>query len=260
MAKPAANPVGFGWALVDVKTGAKTGDDDDKSKMAAQQLQTDQRPASDGKGEKISRAISLLKASGGFGSKSGLKPIKVWLTNSYAMSGANNANAFPTQSLTPIGTQDYSGFAALYDMVRVIAIEAHAIATYTGAVPSGGHWALAWDPANFGAYSSINDVLSSQKFIGPIVYSGINTAAGGTGTASFTNTGFHTLRVKLPAPKEQIVNDNTSPAVVGGGWIATSETTYYIGVIKAAITALGTGATSALSVYVRYFCEFASRT
>lgn len=181
------------------------------------------------------------------------------LVGAYAIAGVSGGSSYASQALSPIAVQDWSSYAALYDLARCVHIKI-AICPAPSAIPtivnsSLAIWLAAWDPSNLTAYSSTSDMLTAQHFIGPIQY---NTPQ--STTLTMTKTGFHTMNVILPTPKEQIANNNTSAGQAGGGWIATSDTNYIIGWLKTYQGQLGTGITPNLTVYVWYDMVFKSRT
>lgn len=115
---------------------------------------------------------------------------------------------------------------------------------------------MSWDPSNATAYSSTSDQLTAEKFDGPKAYN----APGLSIPTSVNNSGwFHWSKV-LPEPKQQIVNNNVSAGLAGGGWIATSDTNYIVGWIKTCIGSPGTGITGTIVMNVWYDCVFKSRT
>jgi hypothetical protein len=185
--------------------------------------------------------------------------VRARLVGGYAIAGTSGGSTYQTQALSPIGVQDWSSYAALYDLARCTRVKFH-ICPAPSAAPtivnsSLAIWAAAWDPSNLAAYSSTGDMLTAQHFIGPIQYNVPQST-----TLTMTKTGFHTMSVNLPTPKEQIANNNASAGVAGGGWIATSDTNYIIGWLKTYQGQLGTGITPNLTVYVWYDMEFKSRT
>lgn len=200
---------------------------------------------------------SLLSGNKGKMFKGSNKPVKVVLSASFAITGAAGAAAFGSQALSPIGVQDWTSYAALYDLCRTIAVK-FVIQPLVSSSPvtANAVWAVAWDPVNSGSYSTIPDMLTAQKFYGPVGFPGPQNI-----TTIVHPTSFHKFNVgKLPTPKEQIANNNLAGAVAGGGWIATSDTNYIIGYLKSYMGNIGAGLTPTLSVYTWYEVEFKSRT
>jgi hypothetical protein len=187
--------------------------------------------------------------------------VKVTLAAGYSIAGTSGGATYQSQALSPIGVQDWSSYASLYDMCRTIRVRMRmwpivsATPTVTGSALS--FWAAAWDPSNLSAYSSTADMLTAQHFVGPVLYDG---TTGNNLSVAFTHDGTYHLNVRLPAPKEQIANNNTAAPVCGGGWIATSDTNYICGWLKTFQGQLGSGITPSLVLYVWYDVEFKSRT
>jgi len=169
-------------------------------------------------------------------------------------SGAN-ANFFGLNALGPVGVQDWSSFGAVYDLARVKSIKAHIQSSQSAAATNAAAWAMAFDPFNPGAYSSFADVLTAKNVVGPVAFD-----CPVTGTVPVTKTGFYTLKAVMPAGDNLIQNNQVSGAPGGGGWFATSTTTFTCGYLKSAQQALGAGITSGLNVFVEYEVEFRNRT
>jgi len=199
----------------------------------------------------LSRArISKVSARGGTH-----KIIREMLVGGFAITGSANTATFSSQALSPIGVQDWSGFAALFDIARVLKVRI-CMSPYTSAQPTQQcYWVATWDPSNSAPYSSSADQLTGQHFIGPVSFNSVNST-----TLSMTKTGYFDLTVKLPTPKEQIANNNASAGIVGGGWIATSDTNYICGWFKTFFSAGGGAIVCNLNCQVFYDVEFASRT
>ncbi len=179
----------------------------------------------------------------------------VLVSNSQLASSANTALTTVT-SLTPNTAQDFSSFAAVFDLVRVTKVDFHVrLATSGTALNGTASWGVAFDPANAGTYSSVSDVMTAAFKIAPIVI--LNT----TPTApdfSMTKTGFLEFHGKLES--QRVTNDGGATAVVGGGWFGTSDTTAVIGYVKPYVPSLGTGVVSNLEFYTTYHAEFKWRT
>lgn len=235
-------------------------------KVAAKEAE--QAPSKDAKatdGQIVSPPLNVPRhlRMGRPGGKGGR--ITVRLCGQYAGQGGSSGTQYTAQALSPIGVQDWAGFAALYDLARVKAVTAKMAVTLVGAGNNlEGYWAMAWDPSNPTAYTNPADLLTAERFVGPISYGNYSNS----GTSTTVNspqpvnaTGFVGFHKKLPTPKEQIATGNSSGVqVVGGGWIATSATTYIVGYVKALFASAGTGAVISGNLFVWYDVEFRSRT
>lgn len=199
------------------------------------------------------RAVQLMKNQFR-GSKAGRK-ISVNLVAKYTMAGASNTVYNTVQALTPIGAQDYSSFASLYDIVRVkgFTLRAALGVNQTSGMVSGA-WGVAFDIANSGAYTSLADVMTATQMIVTA------TSSPGASPQVFTPDGFRHLNVRLPEQKERITSDGSAAGGVGGGWFATSATTLSVGWLKPYIEVLGSAVSANGVLYVTYHCEFAQRT
>jgi len=204
--------------------------------------------------------LKSLRATSKGGRGTGLKPVKAWLVGMYTLTSAANTNYFPSQALSPISVQDWSAYASIYDLCRVMQVEiiicpfASGPPTLSNFVP---YWVAVWDPVNSGAYASAADCLTGAHHIGPFNFNGDTVAT--SGTQSVNPSGWHRLTVRLPVPKAPVVNNNVSAGVVGG-WFGTSDTTLVIGYLKGFMALEGAGLTASWNVFVRYLCEFKERT
>jgi len=183
--------------------------------------------------------------------------ITVKLVGSYSAnftSGANQ-NFFGLNALGPVGVQDWSSFGAVYDLARVKSVTCHIQSSQSAASTNAAAWAMAFDPFNPGAYASFADVLTAKNVVGPVAFD-----CPVTGTVPVTKTGFYTLRAAMPAGDNLIQNNQVTGAPGGGGWFATSTTSFTCGYLKSAQQALGSGITSGLNVFVVYEVEFRNRT
>jgi len=183
-------------------------------------------------------------------------PVKVKLVGRYTLTSSAATPLSTVQALSPLAVSDFSSFAAVYDLVRTLSIRVHFCCLSSAVVAGFSQYAIAWDPSNIGAYSSISDVLTAQVHQGPFLI------GGGTSTRepslSSTPTGFHSMSAKLPVNK--ITNDSTAANIIGGAWMGTSNTTGVIGWIKPYVDSFGVGVSSTIDMYVTYYVEFKSRT
>jgi len=201
----------------------------------------------------MAKVMSLMKSQ----MKGSQKPIRTVLIGTYQanfVSGANS-NFFGLNALGPIGVQDWSSFGAVYDLARVVGLKIHVNGSYS-ATPTTlcAWWALAFDPFNPGAYATAADVLTAKNVIGPVLLSDALS-----GTNVYTSTGFHHMSLKLPV-NQLIMSNQVTGAPGGGGWFATSTTSFTCGYLKSTQGACGSGITSTLTVIVEYICEFRNRT
>lgn len=200
------------------------------------------------------RVKSVMKGKGGF-----TKPVKVILTSQFNIGPSGGGAALTTvNSLSPLGVQDYSSFAAVYDLVRTEKIEVMVSLTTSAPINGVADWGIAWDPANNGPYSSLTDVMSSLHHVGPVRISGggVVTSPALRGTVD----GFMKMSVKMPTGSNRVTADGGAANLVGGGWMATGDTTSLIGWLKPYVPGVGAGITTTLVLWVKYFVEFRSRT
>ncbi len=198
------------------------------------------------------------RVRGLMGSMKGKKQqvIKTTVCQQLVVASSANTALTTVTSLTPIGQQDWSSFAAVFDLARVERVKFHVSMNTSGSALSGSAtWGLAFDPANSGVYSSVADVMTAAFKLAPLA---IFNATATFPDFTSSKTGFLTFNGKLE--QQKVTNDGGATALVGGGWFGTSDTTSIIGYLKPYVPSLGTGVVSNLVVYIEYFCEFKWRT
>lgn len=185
-----------------------------------------------------------------------MKPIKVKLVSRYDLSSTAATPLTSVQALSPIAVQDFSGYAALYDLQRTLRVHVAWYAQSSGTINGSATYAVAMDPSNPGVYGSVADVLTAQHKAGPFVL-GQNSNSKDPGL-SMTASGFRTLDMSCIPTK--ITGDSATSNLVGGGWTATSNTTAIVGWFKPYVDSLGGALVSSITMYVTYYVEFKSRT
>lgn len=186
--------------------------------------------------------------------KGGQKPVYARLVTQYVTIGAAASAVSTPVTLSPIGVADYSAYAGLYDLCRVAKIEVHFRVGGTAAINGSADAALAWDPANPGAYANVEDVLTAQKVIGPLALLSQTTAVSSN---SFSKNGYHKMAITLKPTRLTV---DTLSSLVGGGWFGTSSTAAIAGYLKPYVQSLGAANVATLVYWVVYTCEFKSRT
>jgi len=185
-------------------------------------------------------------------------PIRVKVVSTFSITSGTNAFNQSVTSLTPVGAQDFSSFAALFDEVRCTRIDFDAAVLASSApAPIAAGWAFAWDPSNIGVYSNVPDALTAEHHVGPVALPQQDALAS---PLAETPSGLYHLSV--PVHPQRLTGDGSISGDVGGGWFATgtSATNAVVGYIKSTIPALGTGVTSTFYGYAAYHLEFRNRT
>jgi len=194
------------------------------------------------------KSVAGKKGKGGVGNV-----VMTRLVAKYSTVSAAGAAITSVQALSPLGVQDFSSYAALYDLVRVKKVEVM-VRLESGVLNGSLDYAVAFDPSNLGAYASVADVLTARHHVGPLIAYGTVSV----GTASVNKTGFQRFTARLE--QERVTNDGTAANAVGGGWIGTSDTTAVVGWLKPYVSAAGGAIVQTLFYYVVYDVEFKSRT
>jgi len=185
-------------------------------------------------------------------SKAG-KQITVKLVGKKTFSTATSTVYNTPIALSPIGVQDWTGFASLYDIARVKGLVFHMNLSPGAPVQFGTTWAVAFDPVNAGAYASVADVMTAAHNSGPLVFDPSLSSP-----TPVTRNGFYRWGCKFPEQKLRITDDTTA-ASIGGGWFAAESTSLVTGYLKPYVEAVST-TTSVVTIWVEYICQFAMRT
>jgi len=195
---------------------------------------------------------ALLRVNGGKGRHNEVKLIMV--TNTSAISGNATAQApvFPVQ---PGAASEFASVAAMFDEYIVDAVECFFNVSTPNSQTGDVDFAVAYDPLNSGAYSSVVGVLEASQFRGPYQH-------GNTGKACtpvcMNNTGFFRWLVRLPKGA-QITNPVGGTDSVGV-WVSTATTSTVFGNIKGYVTASSAGVATTMQIYMRIHCRFRQRS
>jgi hypothetical protein len=208
----------------------------------------------------LSRALTGKSANVKGNSRKVSDPVEVFLIQSGSITTAANTANTPNVTISPVGAQDYSNFAAVFDEVRVRRIDYFISMTSSApSPPAVGYAAFAHDPANFAAYSNPADVLSAEHCIGPFSFTQQNAAGGYTAyPVAMTSSGF--WKMSVPLHPTRLTNDGGAATSFGGGWLGTSIGTAVVAILKGYIPSFGAGNTSTMNYVARMHCEFRSRT
>jgi len=187
----------------------------------------------------------------------GRKVVKttLWEVRNAVTSGANTFNQGAV-ALSPVGLQDWTAFASLYDECRVTAMTMHTRAdpSVTGtALPV--IWGACLDPADASVISNVPDILSAQYSTGPLLLGGGSVAPANP----YMNMHNGLARAHMPLPAGRLT-DTVTTGVVGGGWFGTdSASTIITGFAKCAIPGIGSTGVSSWSALIEYHVEFRDR-
>lgn len=157
---------------------------------------------------------------------------------------------------------DWNGFIAVYDKVRLLGGEVHYAYTVTGNTASNVFLvaASAYDEIDNTALPGIGQSMTHRFHYGPIM-AGINISTGVfelcQSPQAVTRTGAHVHKWRLPrGPTARNSADNT---IAEAGWMSTTDAADKFGFYKYFVPALGAGAIVSLTrVYIMH-CEFSSR-
>jgi hypothetical protein len=188
----------------------------------------------------------------------GIKKFRTKIPIRFAGAGAANllaANVFaigPTLS----SVTESSIFASVFDEVRCHGFSVHArISASTTITTPSVAWALVYDPANIGAYTSVVGTVLADQVIGPVAL----TRQLDGGLSPETQSGYVKKSFKVPSASLTPIPTAGSPCV-GQAWIATSDIASLVGYLKLAVDALGAGVSAEYDIFVIFDVEYRSRT
>lgn len=191
------------------------------------------------------------------------KPLNIKVTIiAQVLSGPTAANTAlnAVHTLTPGSSGEFASFAALFDDWRTTHVEVHHAVGFT--VQSTGAnsvvnnklctYAWAYDPVDNTALASTGDAMDYDARMAPMLagYDGVNTPG------DFNKTGFHQLRVKIPAP---VVDPGILSDLLDSNWVSVKDTAVIVGYGKVWVDPAGAATSSSAVTYYRFTCEFRSR-
>jgi hypothetical protein len=190
--------------------------------------------------------------------KKGSRIFKFDTATRYTVSGTSGTAFYPVATLLPNATSvtEATQLAALFDEGRCVGVTAHAAVDGAFSGGTGGAWALVFDPANSGAYTSVVGALVAGQHLGPVQYNN----SGSHTTTSMSKTGYMTKKFKTlaAAPTAAL---GTASEVVGSNWFGCLDTSVISGYLKFACDANpgGSGAVN-VDLFIIYHMEYRSRT
>jgi hypothetical protein len=161
--------------------------------------------------------------------KVGKKPVKngkirVTLWQKISQSSASGGAVSVVSALQPASSDEWTQFAALYDVARCRGVKIYVFAGHGGTTSTDASWISTFDPDNSAVLASIISGLAQRHHTGPVVNMGLATGS----AFAVTPTGFHVYHAKTARSFESSVSADKA----GGNWFPTSSTTAIIGYIK----------------------------
>jgi hypothetical protein len=176
----------------------------------------------------------------------------------FPLVGSSNSFVGTIQALTPNSSSvtEAAGFAATFDEMRVHGVDVLCrVSSSVQVVTPNVAWALVYDPANTGSYSSVVGACVSSQYIGPVSL----THATDGGITPVTSSGYIRKTFVVPPASLTPIPGAANPSV-GQSWIATTDTASNVGYLKLAVDALGSGVSAEIDIFVIYDVEYRSRT
>jgi len=243
--------------------------DTPKATAAPLVVNTDEKKVADEKtvsilGNGAIGSVMRMMMGKGKGSKKGSKkmgPKSVYKFNTairVMTSGSSNTFYNVVDQLNPNGTgvTEAVGLAALFDEARCVAVTAHLkISGVIAASPNTAAWAVVYDSANAGAYSSVIGALISAQHIGPIA---INNSPNSGSAFVETKTGYQKFHFKVP-PNMPTAGSGVASESVGSNWFSTQDVNANIGFLKWAVDATSS-VTYTVDAMIVYHMEYRMRT
>jgi hypothetical protein len=179
-------------------------------------------------------------------------PFRADLVERLSPAGVTATFFAPVKPLLPnnsTNVTEAAQFATLFDEQRCIGVTVHNRCAANLQVIQGA-WALVFDVANSGAYTSVAGTLVTGQRMGPV---SLNF---GYGTVPETNTGYHIRRFHT---LNSLPPTTANPELVGGSWFASTDSNAVVGYLKYAADAISGGAVQ-FDTFIVYHMEYRERT
>ena len=178
----------------------------------------------------------------------------ILVTAASSTSGAAAAQA-PVIPVQPGASAEFSSLAILFDEFICDKLEFIWNISVANSQTNDIDAAIAYDPINTGAYTSVLTVLEASQHHGPMQ---MGQTAKAVSPNPLTQSGF--WRKTFVFPKGPSVQDpNATSRLAVGQWTSTGVATTNYGNVKGYVTAASSGATT-FSYYMRMFCRFRQRS
>lgn len=209
----------------------------------------------------LSKEVDLLNAEldilkNMFRSTGKLDTTHITLTTvSTAASGAATAQA-PVVSVCPGNSAEFASLAILFDEVICDSCDLVWDLAVSNSNSNDIHAAVAYDPINSGAYTSVVTVIEASQYQGPVH---VCNSSRNMQPLNGTPTGM--WHKKFIMPKGPEVRDPATASVLGTGqWTSTGVSTTIYGAFKWYVEAASAGLTTTVTAFLRMHCRFRSRS
>jgi len=185
-----------------------------------------------------------------------MKPISATMVQRWSFASSATSAYNTVLSIAPSASADWTQFAAVYDEVICDGGHVDFIAHTTAVIQAGNLWGgMAYDPVNFGVYTTIADVATgAQHKIFPLV---VNL---GPSVVQPIGPLQHKFAWKVPKGRSARITGSSNTTNLSGEWGATSDASDSYGFLKPYFEAGTTGVVTNLSGFVYLNCRFRSRT
>lgn len=203
-------------------------------------------------------AMMMRGKKGGKGKKAPMKTFRFNTAIRTSVTGGSNTFMGTVFNLNPNGTAvtEAVGLAALFDEARCVGITFHLrLIGGVASSASNGSWAVVYDSANAGSYTSVIGTLVSAQHFGPV---SVNDSPNASAVFAQSKTGFELFRVKVP-PNAPTAGSGVASESVGSNWFSTQDVNANVGFLKWAVDAVA-GVTYTVEAFIVYHMEYRMRT
>jgi hypothetical protein len=202
----------------------------------------------DDPGRQATKLALRAMGKGGKG-KTGMKPVKVWLWSAVNSTSAATTAQAPVFQLFITNSAEATSLIDLFDQFKVEKVHFSYVLSFSTS-SNGVDLAVAYDPANAGAYASVQAVLPARWHK--------QTSVGGNFTQPSPHTPDGRWHFHVTLPKGPFTDAGGSSAT--GDWADTANaSTIDYGFIKGYVNAASAGTTS-LTGYIGMLTSFRMRS
>lgn len=229
------------------------------STLTEKYVKVDQKEVSEKEDPPVSKS-KLLSGRARLG-RSKLSVIKTRLAISGSVSSSAATALSTVINVDPSSSAEWTNFQQLFDEVKVYGGVLHFHVLTAGGTPIEQEFALAYDPTNGGAYTSVAGVLVADQSV--LKRATVSSAAAALDAPQpVNNSGFWEFRFKCPeAPQKVASNVLVDAEVCTGLWAdVTNSVTPKYGYIKPYAPSAGASVVFSIYYYLVLDCAFRSRS
>jgi hypothetical protein len=205
-------------------------------------------------------AARRMGAGNGARGKGHITSVRTRLAVSGSVSSAAAGALSTVITVDPSGSTEWASFQNLFDEVKVHGGVLHWHIGTTGGTPTDSDYAIAYDPTNGGAYTSVVGVLVTDQC--QLTRAITQNAGTLVGPNTNTKSGFWTFKFKCPEGSSKVASNVLVDAEVCTGLWAdtTNSVTPKYGFIKPYAAGAGGSVVQSMYYYLVMDVEFRSRS